>query len=326
MIFREFLKMKTAVLFLILVGGCGSQAGNPSEEQTIVLPQIQNNLSDEVSSTTANFALTAPCTSILECKAQRARQLTDNINRLIQRLNTQSVRGVGKFLRRGPDNNIDVRIEKQSDTLYRAVLCVNSRPFIRIDWSPDEKQVSYTRDLFFAPLNSNNAREAISQITFSKTDTASNLQIQSFGDWQTRDNSNDDGTFISESLSVRTNDDESIEIKGVAEWSASPIESEILSPDYYLVGKILQDNTGEFAAYRKQAPNCSKGFDETRADLFSPNFNENNPRFCLGRSVPTNTPYNNAELGEALGRLESTGVESRAQLRPLTMDTTMSCD
>jgi hypothetical protein len=351
--------LAVAVLFAAaaLQHGCGTIVGNPKKPPTdsgIVNPVVYQlpliDFSVPESATTddaAGLLLTqnTPAAdsgqkTVLLTWARRLDRSLREINRLSERINkiAGSERAVSSgetltFKGKGPKSQISAKIQPlAADPAYQyeAVLCFAGKVVSHVRWAGDGSAMEVTRDFSAQVEDGDSGAGIVTRLVLQKSDTLT-MDLASFGT-SPGDLPDDAGKGFAERARVSRAGDGEIGVRVVADmFTDAPAEGQF-DGDYYLTGRMTPDATtggkpfdqSFVAYYTGYKVLCKNGFDETAADLWSPDFS--GPRFCLGRPAGRKKFDSLQDFVSTVSSLESVGIISKDELAPVAMAEGLSCE
>ncbi len=241
----------------------------------------------------------------------RIDRISNRIERLLSKLNSQEVDETGAFTESDSERNISGKIvELSGDSTYQneALICHNDTPFLQVKWSTDESQVETIRD--YSDTDSNSFT---TQVLYTQSDTTT-IEVISHGTPRHKPDDITEDQMTHYMYSHKASDG-TITFNGVQDWYSTVPAS--FTGDGYLVGKIDTDDSGEHVAYSEFREECADTtFDEDAVSGSS---------WCLGKAHDSDTSYTADELSEAWDRLEDVGIAKQSNLKVIAMDTTLTC-
>ena len=345
-------------LLLLVCAGCGTVTGNPgsggnTNVTLIVWPQLSYQLPEELTgstglSLTTTSSLVAAeepksphlmkkrppppyrsakdCTSVLECLAKRATIEIHGVEQIARRMEDDSVNTLGSFTGKGPDGQISGWIKQiGNDSMYKyeGVVCHFEKPVVYMRWNEEGTKVRAIRSHKSAPLDVVKKSSLMTEIVYSKTDQYEQIEIFTHGPNYGAKDIERDGNHLTEVFWSKKFTDGQYLMKSTSDWQTNS-DPNNLAADKYLSGQINSDKSGYFVEFRKDAPECSNGFNENDPNLFSPQPNQ--PGWCIGRELQKREPTTYEKLQEIAGSLTEVGIITSDQLKVVNFPTNAVCE
>lgn len=257
--------------------------------------------------------------TILELQAQRGEKVVDDLNLVLERLNHDAVDGVGSFSGKGPEGTISGHVEELTDDAdgydHEAVICHNDVVFMHIKWTGEGEAIEAVRDFSADPMATENTASMLSYVKFSKGDDGDSLVLRSTGTPWKQPPFETDGDMMTEYAAAKIGTDGDFTLQAILDRYAEVPEA--YEADEYIVGYLDAAQAGKFVAYNKSATDlCSAGFDEE---------NTENPGFCVGQEVDSDTPFAEEEVATAWGELADIGYLKLEDLHTVEIDSELTC-
>ena len=288
---------------------CGTRVGNPDdentvEEQAIVLPRIDFALPELI--TKDGETNLVAFQTIFHRWARRAQSVVNEINMLLERLDSDGVGTTGYFAGKGVDGNISgyVKMADVSPFEFEAVFCESNVPTHVLRWGEKTSKIFVSRKI----------NQMVSEIDFNK-DNVITLNLWHQGIAKVNPNIVTDGEYLLESIQSIQLEDGRKTFRGVNDWYADKPSGKA---DGYLAGRLESDELGRYVAYYKEGPSCEE-FDETSTE---------DPGWCRGRTVRADSisdHYTKDQLERAWEDLKPIGVHTLDNLKEVQFPDVGSC-
>jgi len=335
------LKMSLSAILVLSLAACGRSGQFPTLEYAMPSSlsassatvsaasssSVSSRTSIEEEALVASQAVFAPGEGILMHQTQRVDRIIKDANRILDRLNKDSVNGIGSFSGKGPNKNISGKISSLADSEtyeFEAVVCADDVPFQLVRWNADKTKVELIRDFGVHPLGDLLGISLVSQVLYDASGDVTSLKVFAHG---ARPHLPDDAaeeavlSEITEYMEGTRSAEGNHTIKSVAFFDDGETSSFSAGQGMgYLVGRLNNDNSGEFALYGKNIPSdCSTAPSSS---------NESDPAAFLCRAGNLgSTHLRGTEAGQFFtDHLADLGIASSSNLKIVAMPEGLSCN
>lgn len=347
------------IVWLINLGACGTIVGNPKKpvddtsqtnnnyeipEIKIEMPEDDDNsesvglrlATDEFSDLNLNRRIQRRKV-LLFSWVKRVNSVVREINRISRRVNqisrqhTQNDDKQIIFSNQGEQGHLSGKIEpitSEEGLAYQAVLCHEGDVFAHLRWSTDADKIVFTKDFRPSVFNGSLRSEFMINAVFEQGQSGANLKMNSQGTWVEELIEESRGTSLLEFGSVNYNNSNTYEIKAVSHRYQDQLNSELISGDSYLTGKLVpRENSArylsEFLAFLNGAEACGS-FSEDESIIWNPD-SLGDTGWCFGSPLGGISLRNEELLKKTYKNLQPVGYASSTSLDTVSFSQELSC-